>query len=942
MKIDTSQAADAFPKAYDPSIAESKWYTVWEENGYFRPETNPEGEPYCIVLPPPNITGSLHMGHAFEHALIDATIRRKRMQGFSTLWLPGTDHAGIATQNVVERQLAEEGLTRHDLGRQAFLERVWKWKEIAGGEILQQMRRMGNSCDWTRTRFTMEPALSRAVREVFVRLYKEGLIYRGERIINWCPRCHTALSDIEVDHEEVEGELVEILYPFADGDGAEASASSPSPDSSAAPASSTSSASSASSATSASSAAPEGIVVATTRAETMLGDTAVAVHPEDPRYKDAVGRFVLLPIKNRKIPIVADEAVDPEFGTGAVKVTPGHDPTDFEIGERHSLPIVNIFNEDATLNEEGGELAGFDRFVARSRIKEKLEDLGVLLSVRPYTHSVGHCQRCGTQVEPLVSKQWFVKVRPLSEPALKAVLEGRTKFFPQRWVKVYQDWMENIRDWCISRQLWWGHQIPVFYCLSCGASICETEDPDSCPQCGSKDLEQDPDVLDTWFSSALWPFSTLGWPDDTEDLRRYYPNSMLHTGFDIIFFWVARMMQMGIHFMGDVPFYHVAYHGLIRDSKGRKMSKSFGNVIDPLELADKYGVDALRWALTRAATPGQDVPLAEEWVEGARHFINKLWNASRFVWLSLEGRRISDLVDEKASDDLPSRWVLSRLASTIEAVDSAFDAYNFGDALRHLQSFFWTEFCDWYLELSKTALSSDDEERASGVKAVLAKTIEAVLKLAHPAIPYVTEELWERLGGKGHLIVADWPDSKAFRRDPEAEERMAALQEIVSSIRRFRSAHRIVPSVKLRASLLPLDGEPAAGKETVSLEKSRLAADIRALESGIGLLAGLSQLDLIETPRDKRDSDGTVRLALPHAQIWIEIEGVLDLEEESKRISARIEQVDAEIARVTRKLQNSDFISKAPPSVVEKERSKKEELTKELENLRQALADLTR
>lgn len=909
MSSTRSDPDDTFPKAYDPSLAEAKWYEVWEQRGYFGPEINPAGEPYCIVLPPPNITGNLHMGHAFEHALIDATIRRKRMQGFAALWLPGTDHAGIATQNVVERRLAEEGVSRHDLGREAFVERVWEWKEVAGGEILQQMRRMGNSCDWSRTRFTMEPALSRAVREVFVRLYKEGLVYRGERIINWCPRCRTALSDIEVDHDEVEGELVEILYPFAEP--------------------------------SAGTEGLGGIAVATTRAETMLGDTAVAVNPSDERYATAIGRCVILPIMDREIPIIADSAVDPDFGTGAVKVTPGHDPTDFDIGERHSLPVVNIFNEDATINEEGGDFAGLDRYEARRRVKKRLAELGLLLSERSYLHSVGHCQRCETQVEPLVSKQWFVRVRPLSEPALRAVLEGATKFYPERWVKVYRDWLENIRDWCISRQLWWGHQIPVFYCTSCGAEICETEDPAACPECGAGSLQQDPDVLDTWFSSALWPFSTLGWPEDTEDLRRFYPNSVLHTGFDIIFFWVARMMQMGIHFMDAVPFYQVAYHGLVRDSKGQKMSKSFGNVVDPLELAHKYGVDALRWALTRSASPGQDVPLAEEWVEGARHLVNKLWNAGRFVWLSLGGRSIAELSGTASPDDLPSRWIISRLASTIEAVDSAFEAYDYAEALRRLQSFFWTDFCDWYLELTKPVLAAGDPAAAGEVRSVLATVTEAVLALLHPAIPYVTEELWERLGGSGHLILAPWPDSKSFPREAEVEERMEAVQAVVSSIRRFRSAHRIAPSVKLQAAVVPLDGRDQPGAAG-GCYGSRVAADIGSLEAAVCRLTGVSKLRILDGEPRAQEADGWVRLVSSHTQIWIETAGVLDVEAESKRIRAQIDKADAEISKTSKKLDNSAFMSKAPAEVVEKERSKLESFIQERATLYEALADLDR
>lgn len=919
-----TESNSEFPKAYDPGVAESKWYDVWEKAGYFRPEARPDGEPYCIALPPPNVTGSLHMGHAFEHALIDATIRRRRMQGYAALWLPGTDHAGIATQNVVERQLAEEGISRHDLGRAAFLERVWKWKEIAGGQILSQMRRMGNSCDWSRTKFTMDPDLSRAVREAFVRLYKEGLIYRGDRIINWCPRCRTALSDIEVDHKDVEGELVEVRYPGADGS------------------------------------LEKGVVVATTRVETMLGDTAVAVHPKDPRYRELVGSEVILPIRNKRIPVVEDEAVDPEFGTGAVKVTPGHDPTDFEIGERHGLPIVNIFNEDATLNEEGEAFAGLERFEARRKVKEELYRLGLVVSEKPYVHAVGHCQRCDTQVEPIVSKQWFVKVKPLSEPALQAVLEGRTKFFPDRWVKVYKDWLENIRDWCISRQLWWGHQIPVFYCRGCGAEICESEDPDSCPRCGSTYLEQDPDVLDTWFSSALWPFSTLGWPDDTEDLRRFYPNSMLHTGFDIIFFWVARMMQMGIHFMGEVPFYHVAYHGLIRDAKGRKMSKSFGNVIDPLELADRYGADALRWALTRAASPGQDVPLAEEWVEGARHFLNKLWNACRFVWLSLDGQAIADLSDSNgesalapggkepvnetgANDDgrgsgatrgaisrldLPTRWIYSRLSKTIQRVDVAYDEYNFADALRALQHFVWSEFCDWYIELAKPNLGLGGESRKAQQEA-LARLVDAILRLLHPAIPFVTEEIWSRLGGSGHLIVAEWPDPSAFQTDDEAEARMEAVQEVVSVVRRFRSSHQIAPSAKLEAA--------------VCARSERQASDLAELKGRIEPLAGLASLEIfVGSPPEGawQTSSSVLRLATAHGEVLVETTGVLDIAKERQRLEKQLRKLDEQISRSVKKLENQQFVQRAPADVVEAEREKLASLRSAREVAAEALAEL--
>ncbi|MCZ7527006.1 MAG: valine--tRNA ligase [Acidimicrobiia bacterium] len=704
--------AAEFPRAYDPGPAEARWYPRWEEAGAFRPELHPEGDPFVIVIPPPNITGSLHMGHAFEHALIDATVRRKRMQGHAALWLPGTDHAGIATQNVVERELTKEGLDRHRLGREAFVARVWAWKGESGGQITQQMRRMGASCDWTRERFTMDDGLSLAVRIVFVRLYEEGLVHRANRIINWCPRCHTALSDIEVEHEEVDGELVRVRYPFVEGDGS--------------------------------------VTVATTRAETMLGDTAVAVHPGDERYAGAVGRTLRLPLVGREIPVVADDAVDPGFGTGAVKVTPAHDPNDFEIAQRHGLPAVDIFDESATLTHEGGRFEGLGRFQARQAVKDALAAEGALEEVVPYRHAVGHCYRCKTVVEPRLSLQWFVRVAPLAQPAAQAVRDGRTRFVPERWERVYLAWMENLRDWCISRQIWWGHRIPAWYCGDCGHVTVAVEEPATCEACGSSDLRQDDDVLDTWFSSALWPFTTMGWPDETDDLARFYPNSVLHTGFDIIFFWVARMMMMGLHFAGDVPFREVAIHGLVRDAEGRKMSKSFGNVVDPLALADRYGADALRFALTRAASPGQDVPLAEEWVEGGRNFLNKLWNSARFVALHLDGRPLADLegVDDPAALPLPERWLLSRTAQVVEAVDRGFERYDFAEGVRELQQFTWGELCDWGIELAKLPLGGSPQERERAQR-VLATALAAVLRLLHPVAPFVTEELWHRLGAEG-------------------------------------------------------------------------------------------------------------------------------------------------------------------------------------------------
>lgn len=881
---------EEFPKVYDPSGPESRWYEIWESAGYFRPEANPDGEPYCIVIPPPNVTGSLHMGHAFEHALIDATIRRKRMQGFAALWLPGTDHAGIATQNVVERQLAAEGINRHELGREAFLERVWAWKEKSGGEILRQMRRLGSSCDWSRERFTMDDDLSLAVRTVFVRLYEEGLIYRGERIINWCPRCQTAISDIEVEYEDLEGEMVEILYPWADG-------------------------------------ADGGVTVATTRVETMLGDTGVAVNPEDDRYRDAIGRNVILPLQDREIPIIADSAVDPDFGTGAVKVTPAHDPTDFEIGERHGLEVIKIFDGEARVTDVGGKFAGLDRFEARHSVKTALDSLGLLVSVRPYTHAVGHCQRCSTQIEPLVSEQWFVKVKPLSEPALDAVLSGKTRFVPDRWVKVFRDWLENVRDWCISRQLWWGHRIPVWYCTACGEVMVSIEDPMLCSACGFQGLDQDPDVLDTWFSSALWPFSTLGWPDKTEDLRRFYPNAMLHTGFDIIFFWVARMMQMGLHFMGEVPFYEVAYHGLVRDAKGKKMSKSFGNVIDPLELAEKYSADALRYALVRAAFPGQDVPLAEEWVEGARNFINKLWNASRFVWISLDSASISDARDGELLNDIPSRWIISRLRRVIEAVDRGFDSYNFAEAARQVQAFFWGDFCDWYIELSKEAIS--DPVSRNKAQSVLARVLETSLRLLHPVVPYVTEEIWQKMGGAGHVAVAPWPRAEDFELDLHAEEAMQHFVAIVTEIRTFQSLASITPGASFSAHLRPGSTE---------VEES-----IRATIAWLSPIARLSSVHLLAPDKDIQASAEPViaRLVVPGTEIFLVGDEGINKGELKRRLGRRVDSLRAEMQKAERKLANAAFLEKAPEEVVGKERLRLEECSEMITALEQLLESLS-
>ena len=854
-------------KAYDPAGVESRWYEEWENAGAFRPEVNPDGEPFCIVIPPPNVTGSLHMGHAFEHSLIDATVRRKRMMGLAALWLPGTDHAGIATQNVVERELAKEGVDRHAIGREAFVERVWEWKEQSGGRITSQMRSMGSSCDWSRERFTMDEGCSRAVRAVFVSLYQQDLIYRANRIINWCPRCHTALSDIEVEHEEVTGELVHIRYPMQDGSGS--------------------------------------VSVATTRAETMLGDTGVAVHPSDERYAGAVGKTLVLPLVGREIPVVADELVDPSFGTGAVKVTPAHDPNDFDIAARTGLPPVNIFDESAVVNENGGRFAGMDRFAAREAVKEALAAEGVLVKVDEHTHSIGHCYRCHTVVEPRLSLQWFVKSRPLAVPAMDAVRDDRTQFVPERWEKLYFDWMENLRDWCVSRQIWWGHRIPAWYCTDCSAVIVASEDPTGCPECPSSNLVQDEDVLDTWFSSALWPFTTLGWPDQTPDLERYYPNAMLHTGFDIIYFWVARMMQMGLQFQGDVPFREVAIHGLVRDKDGRKMSKSYGNVVDPLELAGRYGADALRFALVRAASPGHDVPLAEEWVQGGRNFVNKLWNAARFVAMNLDAQPLADLAGAPLDDDtlsLPDRWILSRLAQVTADVDEGFERYDFAEGVQRLQAFTWDEFCDWYVELAKRPLSAGGADRLR-TQQVLARALSGILRLLHPAIPFVTEELWHRLGGAGMIVSAAWPDRSAYRVDAAADEAMAGLIEIVSAIRRFRSEHGIKPSKKLAAFVVPTGDAQAAS--------------LRALAAEFSSLAGLEKLDVVGT---RPPAPGEQRLVAAGATVVIPLEGVVDVAAALADLDRQVAKLRAEGEKMAAKLGDDGFTTRAPANVVDEMR----------------------
>jgi valyl-tRNA synthetase len=870
------------PKAYDPAGVEGRWYGHWVDRGYFRADASSDREPFCIVLPPPNITGALHIGHAFQQTLQDVIIRRRRMQGFETLWLPGTDHAGIGTQVVVQRELRREGIDPRELGRERFVERVWEWKDQYGGRILEQMKALGNSFDWDRLRFTMDEQLSRAVRVAFVRMYEEGLIYRGERIINWCPTDRTSLSDSEVEHEDVEGELVTFRYMLSDDSGH--------------------------------------VDVATTRIETMLGDTGVAVYPKDDRYRSLVGKTVRHPFDGRDIPIVADEAVDREFGTGAVKVTPAHDRTDFEIAERAGLPRRNILNSDATLSDEvPDDFRGLDRYKARERVLDRLRDMGLVVKEeRPYLHAVGRCYRCSTEVEPWLSgKQWFVAVDRLKGPARQVVEDGRIRFSPQRWANIYLDWLDRLRDWNISRQLWWGHRIPVWYCSN-GHQFASIEDPDACPECGDRAPEQDPDVLDTWFSSQLWPFSTLGWPEQTEDLEFFYPTSALVTGYEILYLWVARMIMSAMFLVGDIPFREVVIHGLIRDRRGRKMSKSLGNVIDPLDVIDRYGTDALRFALTRMASlEQQNLPLAEEAIVAGRHFANKIWNAARLV-LSSDVRPELPAVEDRS---LADRWLLSRHELCRTEVDEALEEYRFGDAAQSLHRFLWSEFCDWGLEMAKDRLRAGDAERTAAGGA-LAWILERTLRLLHPVMPFLTEEVWQRFEVGDSIVVSEWPSANPDHRDEEAEREFALVEDVVGAIRRFRSDHSLDPKVALPARVR------ASGLQEETLN---------SFSDEIQRLAGLASLEFVS---DGFDPSGCARLAIQDAEVLVPLAGVLDSKTECVRIRGRLSGIAEDAQRSRRKLQNEGFIEKAPPDVVEGERRKLARFEEQTRVLEAQLAQL--
>jgi len=900
-------AKQKMSKTYDPKTTEGRLYEFWESRGYFTPQVDTERRPFVISMPPSNITGELHIGHALTMTVQDIMIRWHRMQGEPTLWLPGSDHASIATHNVIERGLEKRelddllrgigypvpsdgrSLARHDLSREWFVKLGWAWKERYGGYINQQLRRLGASCDWTRERFTMDEGLSRAVRMAFVRLYEKGLIYRGKYLVNWCPRCGTAISDLEVEHEEGRGKLYWVRYPLAVRKGSRGKGGY--------------------------------IEVATTRPETILGDTAVAVNPDDERYKGLVGKMAILPVLGRRIPIIADRAVDMEFGTGAVRVTPGHDPHDYEISQRHNLPIVNAMNPDGTMSEEAGPYAGLDRYEARERLLADLDKEGLLIKVEDHLHAPGRCQRCQSMIEPLISEQWFIKIKPLAERALDAVREGRIEIIPERFTKVYYNWLENIRDWCISRQLWWGHRIPVWYCNDCQEVIVSIDEPRQCTSCKGANLRQDPDILDTWFSSALWPFSTLGWPDDTEDLRHFYPTTVMETAYDILFFWVARMIMMGLECGGDIPFHIVYLHGLVRDEHGEKMSRSKGNVIDPLEVMDEYGTDALRFTLMTGSTPGNDMRLSLQQVEASRNFANKIWNAARFVTSNLpEGYDLPDLNPWERDLTPPDRWILSRHNRLIGEVNRLTEGYQFGEAGRQIHEFLWGEYCDWYIEASKVALYGDDEKEKERTRHVLVYVLERTLRLLHPFMPFVTEEIWQHLPHEGEsLIIAPWPEAGPV--DEEVERAQETLWEHIRAIRNWKAEERLEPGVL-----------PVAHTET---------GDVHELFMGeratFERLAGVKEQDWVMSLAKPLEGipivTGTFYTSLDTEEI--------DREEKRERLSKQILRLDGEIARARALLNNENFRAKAPLDVQEREREKLARFEEERARLLEKLEELS-
>ena len=864
---------------YNPKSFEDRIYKEWEEKGYFKAQPNENKVPFTVVIPPPNITGQLHMGHALNDSIQDSIVRFKRMQGYETLWLPGTDHASIATEVKIVDALKEEGLSKEQIGREEFLVRAWKWKEKYGGRIVEQLKKLGSSCDWSRLAFTMDERCNRAVKEVFVNLYEKGLIYQGKRIINWCPVCKTALSDAEVDYTEEQSGLWHIKYQVKGEN--------------------------------------RYVIVATTRPETMLGDVAVAVNPKDERYKDIIGKTLILPLVNREIPLIADNYVELDFGTGAVKITPAHDPNDFEVGLRHNLPVIKTMNDDGSMNEEAGKYQGLDRFECRKQILKDLEELNLLEKTEAYAHNVGHCYRCSTIVEPIISKQWFVKMEPLAKPAIDVVKKKSIKFNPERFTKIYYNWMTNIRDWCISRQLWWGHRIPAFYCDDCGEMTVSKHDITTCPKCSSKRIRQDEDVLDTWFSSALWPFSTLGYPEATEDLKYFYPTDLLVTAYDIIFFWVARMIFSGLEHTNRIPFKDVLIHGLVRDAQGRKMSKSLGNGIDPLEIIDEYGADTLRYALLGGIAPGSDTRFSKDKIEGCRNYINKIWNASRFVLMNCEGKKIKDISEIKLN--LADKWIISRLNNTVKKVTLNMEKYEIGLACSELQDFFWNDFCDWYIELSKPYLYGTDEDKKANVLSVLIYVLKNTLKLLHPYIPFITEEIYQHIPGvKESIMISEYPRYNAklnYRKDAED---LKYIMSIITAIRQIRADSGCAPSKKVDLYIVT--------------EKKRL---IEKALIYVEKLANIGKVNFIQAKEEITVK--TVSVVLDKTELYVPLGELVDLDKEVVRLKGELEKVESEIARANGKLSNNGFLAKAPKSLVEQEREK---LNKYIDMRKKILANI--
>ena len=880
------------PSAYEPGKIEKKWYDFWLEQGYFAPKIDPNKKPFVIIMPPPNVTGELHLGHALTATLEDIMVRWHRMKGAPTLWLPGTDHAGIATQVVVEQQLAKQGQTKGEIGREKFTKLTWEWANKRREDIRHQHQLLGTSCDWARERFTLDEGPSKAVRTAFIRLYNKGLIYRGERMINWCPRCQTALSDLEVEHKDIVGHLYYIRYPLTHSEGF--------------------------------------VTVATTRPETFLGDTAVAVNPADKRYKNLIGKSVTLPIIDKEIPIIADDAVDTSFGTGALKITPAHDPTDFEVAQRHTLPLVNIMNLDATMNENAGPYQGLERFACRDRVLADLKDKKLLEKIEPYSHSVGHCGRCQTMIEPKVSLQWFVQTQPLAKVAIAAVKDNRVTIIPEHFAKIYFVWMENIRDWCISRQLWWGHRIPVWYCQDCGKLTVSVDEPSACTHCDSKQIIQDPDVLDTWFSSALWPHSTLGWPENTDALRYFYPGSVMETGYDILFFWVARMIMMGLEDTGEIPFHTVYLHGLIRDESGEKMSKLRGNVINPAEAISKYGVDALRFALTTGTSPGNDINLGKSKLESSRNFVNKLWNATRFILRSLDAERLEAQAIELQPQRIEDQWIDSQLNKLVKNVTGLMEEFQFGEAELQIYDFVWSKFCDWYIEIAKIRLRS---QLTPSPLPFLANTLEKSLRLLHPFMPFVTEELWQSLKQRlpdkdqmpASIMIAPYPlaDDKAFA--PEAERVMDSVIEIIRSIRNVRAQHKVKPNRWIEAQVYA----------------DELLSGLITQANIIETLAKVSPLTILGRQKREPTKDKALVLVLKEAEVVLPLAGMVDRLAEEQRLVKESEEIKERIAQLDTRLRDNAFLSKAPAQVIEKQKQKLAMLEDKLKRLYQELSQMS-